>query len=220
MIIELKDLNKIYNYGKENAFQALCDVNLKIERGEMLAIMGTSGAGKSTLLHVIGFVDTFESGEYILDGKMVKNYSEKERAKLRNSHIGIVMQDFALIDNFTVQENVMIPVDFSPIKRKRKDRVRDALKLIGIEEIKNKLVSELSGGQKQRVAIARAIVNEPDIILADEPTGSLDSKTSDDIMNVFKLLNDIGKTIVIITHDLTVAKKCGRIVELSDGKII
>lgn len=221
-MIELKGINKIYNYKKENEFQALYNINLKIEKGQMVAIMGRSGAGKSTLLHVLGFIDTFESGEYYLDSEKVDGFGEVERARIRNKNFGIIMQDFALVDNFTVFENVMLPLDFSKDKRKRgkRDRVNQALKVIGIDGLSEKRVSKLSGGQKQRVAIARAIVNNPSIILADEPTGALDSKTADEIMQVFKQLNEDGKTIIIITHDINVAKQCERIIEISDGKII
>lgn len=221
-MIRLSGIDKIYNYKKENEFQALYDVDLHIETGEMVAIMGRSGAGKSTLLHIIGFIDTFEAGEYYLDGEKVENFGDIKRAELRNSHFGIIMQDFALVENFTVWENVMLPLDFSKNKRKlsKKKIALNALKTIGIEDLARKKVSNLSGGQKQRVAIARAIANDPDIILADEPTGSLDSLTADEIMKVFKMLKDMGKTIIIITHDINIANQCERIIELSDGKII
>ncbi len=221
-MIQLKEVNKIYNYKKENEFQALYDINLDIEAKDMVAIMGRSGAGKSTLLHILGFVDSFESGEYYLDGELVKNLGEAKRAKIRNSKFGIIMQDFALVDTFTVIENVFMPLDFSGKKispKKKKMLVAEALKSVGIEDQAYKKVSKLSGGQKQRVAIARAIVNNPSIVLADEPTGSLDSKTAEDIMGVFKGLNETGKTIIIITHDENVAKKCKKIITLSDGRI-
>lgn len=219
-MIRLKGINKIYNYKKENEFQALYDVDLHINAGEMVAIMGRSGAGKSTLLHILGFIDTFESGEYYLNGEKVENFTEGKSAELRNSNFGIIMQDFALVDNFTAWENVMLPVDFSKNKKEKKKRVMQALKTVGIEELAGKKVSKLSGGQKQRVAIARAIVNDPDVILADEPTGALDSQTAEDIMNVFKLLKDMGKTIIIITHDINVANKCERIIEINDGRVV
>ena len=221
-MIQFNEVNKIYNYKKENEFQALYDINLNIEAQDMVAIMGRSGAGKSTLLHIMGFVDSFESGEYYLDGELIKDLSEAKRARMRNSKFGIIMQDFALVDTFTVIENVFMPLDFSGKKmslKKKKLMVMEALKSVGIEEQAYKKVSKLSGGQKQRVAIARAIVNNPSIILADEPTGSLDSKTAEDIMDVFKGLNETGKTIIIITHDENVAKKCKKIITLSDGKI-
>ncbi|MBQ9936137.1 MAG: ABC transporter ATP-binding protein [Lachnospiraceae bacterium] len=219
-MIELKGIDKIYNYKKDNEFQALYNVDLHIDKGEMVAIMGRSGAGKSTLLHVLGFVDTFEAGEYYLEGHQVKDFGEAKRAQIRNEKFGIIMQDFALVDNFSVMENVMLPVDFSKKKgREKKARVKEALKSVGIEDLAYKKVSKLSGGQKQRVAIARAIVNNPSVILADEPTGSLDTKTADEIMSVFKQLNQDDKTIIIITHDINIAKQCERIVEINDGRI-
>lgn len=221
-MIELRDINKIYNYKKENEFQALYDVNLHIDKGQMVAVMGRSGAGKSTLLHILGFIDTFESGEYYLDGKKVDDFGEAKRAKLRNEHFGIIMQDFALVDNFTVWENAMLPVDFSRKKKgkSKKSMIRDALTSVGIEELAGKRVSKLSGGQKQRVAIARAIVNNPSVILADEPTGALDTKTADEIMQVFKALHKQGKTIIIITHDINIANQCEKIIEINDGRVI
>lgn len=220
-MIELKGVDKIYNYKKDNEFQALYNVDLHIDKGEMVAIMGRSGAGKSTLLHVLGFVDTFEDGEYYLEGHQVKDFGEAKRARIRNEKFGIIMQDFALVDNFSVMENVMLPVDFSKKKgREKKVRIKEALKSVGIEDLEYKKVSKLSGGQKQRVAIARAIVNNPSIILADEPTGSLDTKTADEIMSVFKQLNKADKTIIIITHDINIAKQCERIIEINDGRIV
>lgn len=218
-ILELRNVNKIYNYKKENEFQALYNVNISIEEGEMIAIMGRSGAGKSTLMHIIGFIDKFESGEYFLDGEKVEEFSESKCAGIRNSMFGIVMQDFALIENFTVLDNVILPLDFSKKKNNKKGRAVDVLKLVGIEEQKNKYVSKLSGGQKQRVAIARAMINNPKLILADEPTGALDSSTSEDIMNIFTKLREMGKTIIIITHDTKVADYCDRIIEIQDGRI-
>lgn len=218
-MIEIVNLNKIYNYKKPNEFQALKDVSLTIKDGEMVAIMGTSGAGKSTLMHIIGCIDNFESGEYRLNGNDMRGLSESKRAMIRNQEIGIVMQDFVLIEEYTVLENVMVPLYFSKGKKHKRRIALEALKSIGIEELANKTVNKLSGGQKQRVAIARAIVNEPSIILADEPTGALDSKTAGDIMQVFSSLNQMGKTVIIITHDSHVAQQCQRIVTISDGEI-
>ena len=220
-MIEIKNLTKTYNYKKANAFVALKDVSLKVEDGEMVAIIGRSGAGKSTLLHIIGCIDTFESGTYQIDGTNVHELSDRRLAKLRNEKVGIVMQDFSLVEEYTVLENVRIPLYFSDKRSgSSKGKALTALKRVGMEELANKPVNKLSGGQKQRVAIARAIVNDPAFILADEPTGALDTKTSAEILSLFKDLNDDGKTVILITHDLTVAAACPRQVEISDGKIV
>lgn len=220
-MLKIENLTKTYNYKKPNAFTALKDVSLEVEDGEMLAIIGKSGAGKSTLLHIIGCIDKFEKGSYTIDGTDVHSLSDNKLAKIRNEKVGIVMQDFALIDEYFVIENVMIPLNFSKKKLgKPKELAMKALERVGIADLAKKPVSKLSGGQKQRVAIARAIVNDPSFILADEPTGALDTKTSSEIMELFTELNKSGKTVIIITHDLTVADKCKRKVEISDGRII
>ena len=220
-MIKIENLTKTYNYKKSNAFTALTDVSLTVEDGEMLAIIGKSGAGKSTLLHIIGCIDTFEKGTYTLDDISVHKLSDKKLAQIRNQKVGIVMQDFALVEEYTVLENVKIPLYFA---KKRKGSVNtlalDALEKVGMKELAKKPVNKLSGGQKQRVAIARAIVNNPSFLLADEPTGALDTKTSAEIMALFKSLNDEGKTVMIITHDPTIAGSCQRQIEISDGKII
>ena len=219
-MIEIKDLNKIYNKKKSNEFHALHDVSLTIDDGEMVAIMGRSGAGKSTLMHIIGCIDYFESGEYILDGVNVADMGQKGLAQLRNSKIGIVMQDFALIDDYTVLENVMVPLYFSKCKMNTmRATAMDCIRKVGMEDQAKKPVSRLSGGQKQRTAIARAMVNNPSVLLADEPTGALDTKTSSEIMELFTDLNKEGRTIVIITHDKDVALKCKRTVVIEDGRI-
>lgn len=220
-MLKIENLTKTYNYKKSNAFTALKDVSLEVEDGEMLAIIGKSGAGKSTLLHIIGCIDKFEKGSYTIDGTDVHSLSDNKLAKIRNEKVGIVMQDFALIDEYSVIENVMIPLNFSKKKLgKPKELAMKALERVGLANLAKKPVSKLSGGQKQRVAIARAIVNDPSFILADEPTGALDTKTSSEIMELFTELNKSGKTVIIITHDLTVADKCKRKVEISDGRII
>jgi len=220
-MLKIENLTKTYNYKKSNAFTALKDVSLEVEDGEMLAIIGKSGAGKSTLLHIIGCIDKFEKGSYIIDGTDVHSLSDNKLAKIRNEKVGIVMQDFALIDEYSVIENVMIPLNFSKKKLgKPKELAMKALERVGLANLAKKPVSKLSGGQKQRVAIARAIVNDPSFILADEPTGALDTKTSSEIMELFTELNKSGKTVIIITHDLTVADKCKRKIEISDGRII
>lgn len=219
-MIIIKDVHKIYNSKKANEFEALKGVSLTIQDGEMVAIIGKSGAGKSTLLHILACIDSYESGEYRIDDTLIKKLSEKQYAQIRNEKIGMVMQDFALVEDFTAMENVLLPLDFAKKKKSnRKELAMNALKSVGMDEMAKKPVNKLSGGQKQRVAIARAIVNEPSVILADEPTGALDSKTADEIMGVFKQLNEQGKTVIIVTHDLGVAQQCDRIIEIRDGLI-
>lgn len=219
-MIEIHHLTKTYNHKKANAFTALTDVSLTIEDGEMVAVVGRSGAGKSTLLHMIGCIDTFEQGSYTIDGVAVQRLSDKKLAAIRNEKVGVVMQDFALIEAYTVLENVKIPLYFAKQRKGNADRLAlDALEKVGMKEWAKKPVNKLSGGQKQRVAIARAIVNDPSFILADEPTGALDTKTAAEIMALFQSLNSEGKTVVIITHDLRIAGSCQRQIELSDGMI-
>lgn len=219
-MIQLHQISKIYNQGKTNAFQALHKIDLKIADGELVAIIGTSGAGKSTLLHILACIDSYESGEYYIDDTLVKNCSEKKLAQIRNKKIGMVMQDFALVDDFSALQNVMLPLDFSKSKvSEKKEKCLKALQAVGMEKFAHHQSNKLSGGQKQRVAIARAIVNEPSIILADEPTGALDSKTSSEIMELFKSLNDAGRTVIIVTHDMKIAQQCKRVIRIEDGKL-
>lgn len=220
-MIEIENLNKIYNHKKSNEFQALYDISLTINDGELTAIIGRSGAGKTTLLHIIGCIDRFESGTYKIDGEDISKLSDKQLSKIRNQKVGIVMQDFALIDSYSVLENVQTPLYFAKIKgKKAKEKAMEALKAVGMEKYVDKPTKNLSGGQKQRIAIARAIVNEPSFILADEPTGALDSKTSAEIIELFKSLNSKGKTVIIITHDPFIAEACTRQIEIFDGRII
>lgn len=217
-MIKLSNIGKIYNKGKSNECIALTNVNIEITDGELTAVIGRSGSGKSTLLHILGCIDNSTSGKYYLGNDLVSVLSRNQMADVRNQRIGIVMQDFALVEEYTSIENVMIPLVFSKRpKKQRKEIAMNALKLVGMNNLANKNVKELSGGQKQRVAIARAIVNNPSVILADEPTGALDSKTAADIMNLFKKFNSDGKTIIIVTHDKEIAAQCDRIIEISDG---
>lgn len=218
-MIEIKNLNKIYLKGKKNMVHALNNINLKIDDRETVAIIGESGAGKSTLLHIMSCIDNFD-GEYYLDNIDINKLSESKKSKLRSSKIGIVLQDFALIDDFTVFENVMTPLYFNKKIKDKKSSVMRALKKTGIASLKSKKVSQLSGGQKQRVAISRALVTNPEYIFADEPTGSLDSKTSDEIIKMLFELNSNGITIVIVTHNLEIANQCHHIIEIEDGNII
>ena len=222
VMIQIKNLVKIYNKGKTNEFCALKGIDLSIEEGEMVAIIGKSGAGKSTLLHILAAIDSYDKGSYLVDGVSVGDLKEKDRARFRNQKIGIVMQDYALIDEYTIEENVQIPLIFGKVKGNdvRREKIMTALKNVGLDELAKKPVRQLSGGQKQRVAIARALVNNPTFLLADEPTGALDSKTSGEIMDVFEKLNQGGKTVIIVTHDMEVAARCGRVIEISDGEIV
>lgn len=222
-MIEIKNLYKTYNYGKPNAFEALKDVSLTINDGEMVAIIGKSGAGKSTLMHILGCIDDFEKGQYIFNGKDISKVNEKKSAAIRNSEIGIVLQEFALMEQYTVVENVIMPLFFTPKSGRRSEKEKRALEILKrleMDEYAHKKVNKLSGGQKQRVVIARAMINNPSVLLADEPTGALDVKTTDEIMKVFRNLNKNGTTVIIITHDMEVAGMCDRIIEISDGKII
>ena len=221
-MIQIKNLVKVYNKGKTNEFCALKGIDLSIDEGEMVAIIGKSGAGKSTLLHILAAIDSYDQGSYLVDGVSVGDLKEKDRARFRNQKIGIVMQDYALIDEYTIEENVQIPLIFGKVKGNdvRREKIMTALKNVGLDELAKKPVRQLSGGQKQRVAIARALVNNPAFLLADEPTGALDSKTSGEIMDVFEKLNQGGKTVIIVTHDMEVAARCGRVIEISDGEIV
>ena len=215
-MIIISNLNKYY----EN-IKVLSDVNIHIEKGEIFGIIGHSGAGKSTLLHILACIDSYESGEYYIDDTLVKNCSEKKLAQIRNKKIGMVMQDFALIEEYTVQENLLVPLIFGKVKkREQSKKIMDVLEKVNIAELKDKRVNQLSGGQKQRVAIARALINSPEYILADEPTGALDSNTSDDIMDVFEELNKNGHTVIIVTHDNGVAARCQRVIEIKDGEVL
>ncbi len=219
-MIELRKLNKYYKVGKQK-FHALKDVDLKIEDGEMVAIVGKSGAGKSTLMNIIGLVDTWDSGEYMLDGVQIRKNSDLKLAKLRNEKIGFVLQDFALIEDQSVLFNVSLPLILGKEKMKNiKPKALHALEKVGLADQRSKKANQLSGGQKQRLAIARAIINEPSLILADEPTGALDSKTGIEIIELLAKQNAAGTTVVIITHDKTVSESCGRIIRIADGALV
>lgn len=218
-LIEIKSLNK--TFGKNNSQTiALKDVNLKINKGELVAIVGTSGSGKSTLLNIIGTLDSPSSGEYLLNSKNISNLTQKELAKIRNMTFGFVVQYFALINDYTVSENIEIPLEYSKVKsNEREKRISEVLKKLGILDKAKKKPKELSGGQQQRVAIARALINNPDVILADEPTGALDSKTSQQVIDILKELNKEGKTVIIVTHDNKIAMQCHRVLTIEDGSI-
>lgn len=219
VILELNNVNKIYGSG-EGTVQALRDVSLRIEQGEMVAIMGTSGSGKSTLLNILGTLDEVTNGEYFLEEKRIENFSEKEKAQLRNKKIGFVMQDFGLISHYNVEKNVQLPLEYIKIKQSAKKKKSDEiLNKVGLKNKKRAYPCQLSGGQKQRVAISRALINDADILLCDEPTGALDSKTTKEIMELFVELNQQGKTVIIVTHDKMVAEYCNRVICIEDGQI-
>lgn len=222
MGIELKNLYKFYGE-KENQVKALNDVTMTIHDGELVAIMGTSGAGKSTLLNIVGCIEHMTGGEYLLDGENISKLSESQLAEIRNKKIGFILQDYGLINYKSVIDNVAVPLLVGRQKYKKdeiKEKVNEALKKAGITSLGKRKAYKLSGGQKQRVAIARALVQKPSIILADEPTGSLDCRTSDEIMNELVKANENGTTILIVTHDENVAKYCKRVIHIEDGKII
>jgi putative ABC transport system ATP-binding protein len=200
---------------------ALSNVSFEIGAGEMIAVMGPSGSGKTTLLNIIGLIDSATSGEYFIDGESVAEYSPQKLSKLRNAMFGFVLQDFALIERYSVTQNIRVPLVYSDTpKSDWKRKIAAALNHVGISEKAKSLPSELSGGQRQRVAIARALINEANFILADEPTGALDTATGDGIMDIFSKIKEAGKSIIIVTHDLHIAEKCDRIMNLHDGKLI
>jgi putative ABC transport system ATP-binding protein len=218
-MITLEQITKSYSTIEVKTL-ALQNLSLNIEKGEMTAIMGPSGCGKSTLLNIIGLLDKPDSGQYIFEGKEMQNASLKQMAEMRKSNIGFVFQNFNLIDELSVYENIALPLLYQNVsKSQTKERVLGILNRLGIEHRAKHYPSQLSGGQQQRVAIARALVNEPQLILADEPTGNLDSKNGDDVLNLLSQLNESGKTIVMVTHSEKDASLCKRIIRLIDGNI-
>ncbi|MDB4179593.1 ABC transporter ATP-binding protein [Flavobacteriaceae bacterium] len=219
-MLDIKNLNKSYKMGDSN-LHVLKGIDLFAKSGEMVAIMGSSGSGKSTLLNIIGILDEADSGDYVLDGVEIKDLNEKKAANYRNQFLGFVFQSFNLINYKNAMENVALPLYYQGLKRKeRQEKAMFHLEKVGLAEWAKHLPSELSGGQKQRVAIARALASEPKLLLADEPTGALDTATSHDIMQFLQQLNDEGKTILLVTHEEDIAKMCKRIVRLRDGVII
>ena len=215
MLIALKGISKSYqtSHGAP-PYQVLKDANLSIDKGEMVAIKGSSGAGKSTLLHIIGCLDKPTSGSYLLNGQNVSQLSLSKLAEIRNASFGFVMQHFALIEEDSALQNVATPLLFAKTRKSQMDaRAMEQLRNVGMEQMANKRIATLSGGEKQRVAIARAMVNNPEIILADEPTGALDRANTEKIVQLFQQLNEKGKTIIIVTHDDFVAQSCRRIVD-------
>jgi putative ABC transport system ATP-binding protein len=220
-LINLESITKIYNKGTTAEVEALKNVSLQIEVGEMLAIMGVSGSGKSTLLHIIACLERYEEGRCYVDNINITRKSQNELAEIRNQKIGIILQDLGLMEDRTVYENVIIPLFFSnEVKLNQFQRLaRTALNAVGIENLERRKVALLSGGQRQRVAIARAMVLSPTLLLADEPTSALDEKTATEIMQLLGNLNKNGTTIVVVTHDPSVAKRCQRIIYLHNGEV-
>lgn len=219
-MIEIKDLHKSYKMGS-NSLHVLKGINMTVEAGELVAIMGSSGSGKSTLLNILGMLDVADNGSYTLDGVPIKNLNEKKAAQYRNKFLGFVFQSFNLINYKTAAENVSLPLYYQGVKRKdRQEKSLKYLESVGLREWATHLPSELSGGQKQRVAIARAMASEPKVLLADEPTGALDTKTSYEVMDLIQKINDEGNTILVVTHEPDIANMCKRIVHLRDGVIV
>ena len=220
MILELKGIYKNYQQGKMSV-PVLKDVNFSMEEGEYVAIMGPSGSGKSTFMNMLGCLDTPDSGEYFLDGKEVANLSDNELSDIRNHKIGFIFQGFNLIPNLDALGNVELPLIYRGLgKQQRKEIAGEALSKVGLENRMDHRPNQLSGGQQQRVAVARAIAAQPPIILADEPTGNLDSKSTIEIMNILKDLHKSGRTVIIITHDDEIANQVDRVVRIMDGKIV
>jgi putative ABC transport system ATP-binding protein len=222
-VIEILDLRKTYKMG-ENEVQALRGLSMNVKRGEYIAIMGPSGSGKSTLMNIIGCLDRPTSGKYILEGVDVSTFSRDRRAEIRNEKIGFIFQNFNLLTRTSAIENVELPLIYSSKNslndREMRERAKACMERVGLKGWESHTSSQLSGGQQQRVAVARALINEPAILLADEPTGNLDTKTSEQVMEIFQSLNDEGITIVLITHEMDIAEHAKRIVMLRDGEIV
>lgn len=216
-MLELKNISRVYTDGEETT--ALKDINLKINDGEFVAIVGPSGCGKSTLLNILGLLDVPDSGQYFLSGKEVNETSGKERARLRNQHFGFVFQSFNLLPRTSAFDNVLLPLNYRGGNGK-KERVLKILNEVGLSDKIKQAPNQLSGGQQQRVAIARALVGEPEVILADEPTGNLDTKTGTEIMEILKKINQAGKTILFVTHNDELLSYASRIIKMRDGQIV
>jgi len=220
-IIDCKGLTKTYRPPHQAPVEALRGITLQVEPGELIAITGVSGSGKSTLLHIVGLLDNQTEGDVTLGSTNPAKLSDSKRAKLRNKEIGFVLQDFALVPYWSAYRNIEVPLIFAGKKRaERRERIGKLLQEFGIPELAKRRVSQMSGGQRQRVAIARALANDPPLILADEPTGALDSKTKEEIMEIFRDLHSRGKTILIVTHDPQIAEMADRVLHIRDGVIV
>ena len=219
-MIRIKNLHKSYEMGS-NSLHVLKGIDFNVTEGELVAIMGSSGSGKSTLLNIIGMLDNYDNGSYELDNILIKDLDETKAANYRNKFLGFVFQSFNLINYKSAVKNVVLPLYYQGIKRKEREKIAlEYLDNVGLKNWASHLPSELSGGQKQRVAIARAMVSKPKVLLADEPTGALDSKTSSEVMSLIQEINNSGKTILVVTHEEDIAKMCKRIVRLKDGVIV
>jgi putative ABC transport system ATP-binding protein len=219
-MIQINNLHKSYKMGS-NSLHVLKGIDLKIDEGELVAIMGSSGSGKSTLLNILGMLDIADEGNYLLDNVLIKDLTETIAANYRNRFLGFVFQSFNLINYKNAIENVALPLYYQGLKRKiRQQKALEYLKKVGLKDWAKHLPSELSGGQKQRVAIARAMASEPKVLLADEPTGALDSNTSNEVMSLIQKINNDGKTILVVTHEIEIAQMCKRIITLKDGVIV
>ena len=219
-LIELKDIMKTYVMG-DNVVHALNHVDVTIDYGEFTSIMGASGSGKSTMMNILGCLDRPTSGEYYLDGKEIAGYNDDELAHTRNAKIGFVFQNFNLLSKLTAQANVALPLIYAGVsEEERMERAKKALEAVGLGERLDHKPMEMSGGQRQRVAIARALINDPPVIMADEPTGNLDTKSSYEIMDIFKKMNEQGKTVIMVTHEPDIAAYTKRILVMRDGKLV
>ena len=219
VFFRMENINKFYQMGDEQA-HVLKNVNLRIDEGEYLSVLGPSGSGKSTLMNIIGCLDVASSGRYMLDGQHIEALSEAELARIRSREIGFIFQNSQLLPRLTAQKNVELPLIYAGVSpRERRRRARELLERVGLSERMDYMPNQLSGGQQQRVAIARALVGNPKLLLADEPTGALDQKTGRQVMALFQELNDEGRTIIMITHDMNIAKRARRVVHIIDGEL-
>lgn len=217
-LIELNSIEKYYSVGKDK-LHVLKSLSLDIEHGDFVMIMGKSGSGKTTLLNILGFLDRFDKGQYIFDGNNVTNLTEIERSHFRNKNIGFIFQQFHLINNLNIYQNIELPLLYDNRfgKKERSKKIKKNLEMVGLLDKINQFPNELSGGQQQRISIARALINDPQLIFADEPTGALDTNTSNEIMSILKKLNDEGKTIIMVTHDPDLTKYATKVIHLRDG---